>query len=202
MEHGRELMLRLQKGDEQAFTEIVSSCERLVLNFAYRYLGDERKAEDIAQETFLRIYRARHNWKPEASFRTWMLTIATRLCLNEIRSRKRERRVFRPVGSAGESDFWANAPDENSISPLEGLLVNERAALVRKAVETLSDNRRAALLLQRFEGLSYREVADAMGLTLEAVRSLLVRARKNLRQRLSPLLGAESTLPRGASGGG
>jgi RNA polymerase sigma-70 factor (ECF subfamily) len=197
-EQARELMLRLQKGDENAFTEIVVSHERLVLNFAYRYLGDERKAEDVAQETFMRVFKARHKWRPQAAFRTWLLTITTRLCLNEIRSQKRERRVLRRVTDSADGDFWANAEDTKGPSPAEHVIARERAELVHGAIAELSESQRTALLLHRFEGLSYKEVAQVMDLTLEAVRSLLVRARKNLRRHLAPLLGAERPLSEGA----
>jgi len=191
-------MLRLRKGEESAFTEIVALYERLVLNFAYRYLGDSRKAEDIAQETFVRVYRARHRWRPEAGFRTWLLTIVTRLCLNELRARKREKKVLKLLNEDQAGDFWSNAVDRKGLSPDENAVVRERAELVREAVERLSPNQRSALLLHRFEGLSYKEVAEVMGLTLEAVRSLLVRARKNLRRHLAPLLGYERPLSEGA----
>jgi RNA polymerase sigma-70 factor, ECF subfamily len=197
-EHGRELMLRLREGDETAFADLVKHYERLVLNFAYRHLSDERKAEDITQETFIRIYKARYQWRPEASFRTWLLTIVTRLCLNELRSRKRERRVLRLVSDAPGADFWSAVADRKGASPVDCALANERAELVRRAVAGLSDNQRTALLLHRFDGLSYQEVANVMGLTIEAVRSLLVRARNNVRERLAPILGPERPSSEGA----
>ncbi len=198
LEQGRELMLRLARGDMRAFEEIVVQYERAVRNFAYRYLGDERRAEDIAQDTFLRVYKARERWRPEAKFHTWLFTITSRLCLNAIRSRQRERRVIRPAIGTDERDSLATAPDRRTASPVDGALAEERAALIRRAVGELSENQRRALLLHRFEGLSYQEVAEAMGLSLEAVRSLLVRARKNLHDRLAPLMENE----RAASEGG
>ncbi len=198
LEQGRELMLRLARGDMRAFEEIVVQYERAVRNFAYRYLGDERRAEDIAQDTFLRVYKARERWRPEAKFHTWLFTITSRLCLNAIRSRQRERRVIRPAIGTDERDSLATAPDRRTASPVDGALAEERAVLIRRAVGELSENQRRALLLHRFEGLSYQEVAEAMGLSLEAVRSLLVRARKNLHDRLAPLMDNE----RAASEGG
>ena len=197
-ERGRELMLRLARGDMRAFEEIVVSSERAVRNFAFRYLGDERKAEDVAQETFLRVYTARSRWRPDAKFHTWLFTIASRLCLNAIRSQRRERRVMRPAAVGGDgSDELAGAPARRTASPPDGVLAAERAELLRRAVAALSENQRRALLLHRFEGLSYREVAEAMGLTLEAVRSLLVRARRNLHDRLAPLLRADEPAAEG-----
>jgi RNA polymerase sigma-70 factor (ECF subfamily) len=189
MEQGRELMLRLARGDMRAFEEIVVKYEGAVRNFAYRYLRDERKAEDIAQDTFLRVYKARDRWRPDAKFHTWLFTITTRLCLNAIRARQRERRVIRPVTDTDGHDTFASAPERRTPSPVEGALVAERAELIHRAVGELSDNQRRALLLHRFEGLSYQEVAETMAISLEAVRSLLVRARKNLHDRLAPLLG-------------
>jgi RNA polymerase sigma-70 factor, ECF subfamily len=197
LEQGRELMLRLARGDMRAFEEIVVSYERAVRNFAYRYLGDERKAEDIAQDTFLRVYNARHRWRPDAKFHTWLFTITTRLCLNAIRARQRERRVIRPAIDTDERDSLASAPERRTSSPAEGALAAERAELLRKAVGELSENQRRALLLHRFEGLSYQEVAQTMGLSLEAVRSLLVRARKNLHERLAPVIGDDDAPDQG-----
>ncbi|HAK95251.1 MAG TPA: RNA polymerase subunit sigma-70 [Planctomycetes bacterium] len=196
-EHGREMMLRLARGDMRAFEEIVVSYERAVRNFAFRYLGDERKAEDVAQETFLRVYKARARWRPDAKFHTWLFTITSRLCLNAIRSQRRERRVMRPAAGADDRDALAGAPERRTPSPAEGVLAAERAELLRRAVAELSENQRRALLLHRFEGLSYQEVAEAMGLTLEAVRSLLVRARRNLHDRLAPLLRADEPAAEG-----
>jgi RNA polymerase sigma-70 factor (ECF subfamily) len=102
------------------------------------------------------------------------------------------------VADSSDREFWINTADPKGLLPDERAMAQERAALVRAAIDELSDNQRAALLLYRFEGMSYQEVARVMGLTLEAVRSLLVRARKNLRQRLAPLLGAERPLSEGA----
>ena len=188
-EHGRELMLRLQDGDDAAFTELVERYERLVLNFASRHIGDERKAEDIAQEAFLRVYKARHTWRPDASFRTWLLTIVTRLCLNELRARTRERRVMHLVSGGPEGDFWSSAVDPKGSTPADLTLARERAEIVRRAVDTLSVNQRAALLLHRFEGLSYKEVAEVLGISIGTVMSRIFNARQRLRELLATEIG-------------
>jgi len=196
---GRELMLRLQKGDQEAFTEIVQAYERMVLNFAYRYLGDQGKAEDVAQETFLRVYRTRHSWRPEAKFRVWLLTIVSRLCMNQLRSAARERRFLRFFNQGEAEELYLNKADSRSDPPAENAISNERAEIVRSAVAQLGEKQRAVLLLHQFEGLSYEEVAEALGITVGAVRSLLVRARRNLRRMLKPLLGADTPLSEGVS---
>jgi len=196
-DHGQELMVRLKEGDQEAFAELVRTYERLVINFAFRYLGDRALAEDVAQETFLRVYRNRKKWRPEAKFRVWLLTIVTRLCLNELRSRLRERRVLRFRNECIDEDQDLEAVDPKVDPPEIAAAKRERAEMVRKAIDRLLANQRAAVLLQHFEGLSYEEVAAVLGTTVEAVRSLLVRARRNLRKALRPLLTPGEALSEG-----
>lgn len=189
---GKELMLRFQRGDESAFEEIVLRYQRAVLNFAYRAIGDSARAEDIAQEAFLRIFRARRRYRPTASFTTWLFTIVNRLCMNEIRSRRREARALRDpwkrAGSAAGETVIPRCGDRGDDPPPEIAERWERARMVRAAIQSLPSSQRAAVLLRRYEGMSYQEVAEAMGLTVMAVKSLLVRARENLRKRLDPYL--------------
>lgn len=184
-------MLRLQQGDQTAFDELVMHYQRTVLNYAYRYLGDNQKAQDIAQETFIRIFKAYKRWRPQANFRTWLLTITTRLCLNEIRSRKRERKALSPVTDTADINLMGNLPDNDARSPMDTTLAEERKRILHRAMDTLPENQKRALLLHKFEGLSYQETADIMEVSLEAVRSLLVRARKNLHRTLLPVLGRD-----------
>ena len=185
-------MLRLQKGDQTAFDELVMHYQNTVLNYAYRYLVDTQKAQDIAQETFLRIFKAYRRWRPQANFRTWLLTITTRLCLNEIRSRKRERKALSPVTDTTDLNLMGNLPDTGARSPFDVTLVEERKKILHRAMDSLPENQKRALLLHKFEGLSYQETAEIMDVSLEAVRSLLVRARKNLHRTLLPVLGKDT----------
>lgn len=184
-------MLQFQRGDPAAFDRIVLGYGDAVRRFIGRYLGDADRAEDLTQEVFLRVYRARHRYRPEAGFRTWLFTIASRLSLNEIRGVRRRRAVFAEgFGGAGDGaiDVAAVAVDAAEASPEARLEVEELETLLGTWIDELPGNQRAALLLSRMESLSYAEIAEALGVSVMAVKSLLMRARETLRRRLEPYL--------------
>lgn len=191
---GKAWMLALQSGDEAAFHQILQHYGRGVQVF-FRAMGADRaSAEDLMQEVFLRIYRARRRYQPSARFSTWLHRIVKRIAINE-GMRNRWRRA-RPL--VGEEDPAAEGglpvpADERQPSPLRRLEADEVRAQVRTAVLGLPTSQRTALLLHRFQGLSYEEVGEILGLKLPAVKSLLFRARENVRKVLAPLLGEEVT---------
>jgi RNA polymerase sigma-70 factor (ECF subfamily) len=190
---GRGWMLALQKGDSRAFDSIVLHYEKPVRHFIGRYLADDARAEDLAQEAFLRVYRARKRYKPTAKFQTWLFTIVTRLCLNELRRQARQRRVFTsPRGRSGlanendaEDDYLENVADTRLESPHETLERGELAEILRKAIGDLPENQRAALLMVRFNDTRYDEIAEVLGVSDKAVKSILSRARQRLRETLT-----------------
>jgi len=187
------LMEALQRGDESAFETLVGRHRERVFRLACRYLGDETAADDLAQEAFLRVYRARHTWRPEAKFSTWLYRVTANACLNELRSRRVRRAVetTAPAGPAGASAGDGPAldgPDPRATDPGDLALRRELAGVVRAAVQELPEDQRMAVLLSKYEGLSYRELAEAMDRSVPAVKSLLVRARENLRKSLAPYL--------------
>jgi RNA polymerase sigma-70 factor (ECF subfamily) len=188
-----ELMQAFQRGDEAAFETLVDRHRERVFRLACRYLGDETAADDLAQEAFLRVYRARHTWRPEAKFSTWLYRVTANACLNELRSRRVRRAVettasVPPGGDAGAGGPALDGPDPRATDPGDAALRGELAGVVRAAVQELPEDQRMAVLLSKYEGLSYRELADAMDRSLPAVKSLLVRARENLRKSLAPYL--------------
>ncbi len=178
------LMLRFQRGDEAAFEELVKRHTRGVLNLVYRYLGDAARAEDVAQDVFVKVYRARKKYEPKARFSTWLYRIAVNHCLNEIRSRKNQ-----PVGSQPIDDLLEEPAGEHPDSRLSR---SELRRAVKTAIDALPENQRMAVILARYEDLSYDEIAEAMGLSLEAVKSVLFRAKENLKQSLSRFSGESS----------
>ena len=187
------LIEALQRGDESAFGTLVDRHRERVFRLACRYLGDETAAEDLSQEVFLRVYRKRHSWRPEAKFSTWLYRVTANACLNELRARKARRAVetTAPAGPDGQPSPEATghgAPDIKAVDPGDALLRRELAETVRAAVGELPEDQRMAVLLSKYDGLSYRELADAMDRSVPAVKSLLVRARENLRKSLSPYL--------------
>jgi RNA polymerase sigma-70 factor, ECF subfamily len=186
---GSGVMLAFQAGDETAFDRIVERHWSSVRRFIERSVADVDRAEDLTQEVFIRVYRSRDRYRPSAGFRTWLFTIANRLALNEARSRRRRSRVFRNApGSGAESsedasdDFWANIEDPRSESPLDRLERKELEMVMEDLLGRLSQGQRAAIELQRAGPFSYREIAEIMGVTVPAVKSLLVRAREALKE--------------------
>lgn len=184
-----ELMLAFQAGDERAFAVLVDRHRNAIVNLTYRYLQNRADAEDLAQEVFLRVFRARARYEPTAKFTTWLYRVAVNASLNEIRNRKN-----RPLHSAGtlpggDDDAFAPAiADEAAPSPAEGALSGELKEMVRQAVEELPDRQRLALILNKFHGLSYEDLAATLEMTVPAAKSLLVRARENVRRKIEPYL--------------
>ncbi len=182
------LMFAFQRGEESAFATLVDRHRERVFRLACRYLGDDNAAEDLAQEAFMRVYRARHSWRPEAKFSTWLYRVTANACLNELRSR-RTRRAVETTASAGPGGVLPpEGPDPKGEPPEAAAIREETAARVRAAVARLPDDQRLAVVLSKYEGLSYRELADAMERSVPAVKSLLVRARENLRRDLTDVL--------------
>lgn len=171
------LMRRIQAGDARAFEELVKRHTRNVLNLVYRYLGDAHRAEDAAQDVFVKVYKARMRYEPRTKFSTWLYRIAVNHCLNEIRAQK-----SRPV---------AAAPPEDLVEARGGVTLEAEAArrdlqaAVKAAIDALPENQRMAVLLARYEEMSYDEIAAVMGTSVEAVRALLHRAKEGLAQSLA-----------------
>ncbi len=187
---GKRWMLAFQAGDERAFDEIVRHYHDGVRRFVGRYFSDPHRAEDISQEAFVRVYRARKRYRPTAKFHTWLYTIVTRLCLNEIRSRRRERRAI-PIQSGvgpqpdiAEADPARSIPDPRTEAPQAVIEREELEDVLRDAIDGLPDNQRIAILLLRFHEASYREIAEVLGISTMAVKSLVNRAREALRGKL------------------
>jgi RNA polymerase sigma-70 factor (ECF subfamily) len=179
-----ELMSRTAAGDEYAFELIVQRQQASVLNLVYRYLGDRTMAKDVAQEVFVRVWQAARKYKPKAKFSTWIYRIAVNLCLNELKSAKRRRLI--PLGTEERPDSEYPAPSDVPQSPEDLLLAKERSRQISGALQSLPENQRMALILKRYDNLSYDEIGRVMGCSVAAVESLLVRAKKNLKEKLIP----------------
>jgi len=170
-------MLLFQKGDERAFEELVRRHGRGILNLVYRYLGDAAAAEDAAQEVFVKVYRARKRYRPEARFSTWLYRIAVNHCLNAIRARRTQ-----PSGTPPEDELV----EGRGGTPVDAAMRREDLRReVKEAVDSLPEHQRMAVILARYHEMSYAEIAEAMKLSVEAVKSLLFRAKENLRLRLA-----------------
>jgi RNA polymerase sigma-70 factor (ECF subfamily) len=177
-----ELMSRTAEGDEYAFEVLVRRHQASVLNFIYRYVGDRTKARDLAQEVFLRVWRAANRYEPKAKFTTWIYCIAANLCLNELKSSGKKKLFF----SESSIEEGQTLNEESNVSPSaeDILLAEERSRQISHALQSLPENQRMALILKRYDNLSYGEIAKIMECSVSAVESLLVRAKRNLKEKL------------------
>lgn len=179
------LMLRLQQGDEAAFQDLFRKYSPRILQLARRFVGSEAQAEELTQDVFVQVFRFRHRYKPQSRLATWLFTIATNLCLNELRRPERQLRVDlwdRREGDDGPES--PSLPDTEGITPEEGAATRELSARLEAAVMALPPKQRAALLLSRLDGLVYKDVAQALGCTEGAVKALLFRATQSLKRTL------------------
>jgi len=185
-----DLMLAVKGGDQEAFAELVTRHRNAVVNLAYRYLSNRADADDLAQEVFWKVYRARRRYEPSAKFTTWLFRIAANTCLNEVRNRKNRPTYGAAAlqGAGGDDDAAAHVADGARPSPDEALETAELRAQVRAAIDDLPERQRLAILLNKFHGLGYEELASAMDMTVPGIKSLLVRARGNVRSRIEPYL--------------
>ncbi len=177
MRTDQELMCAVAAGDMDAFEELVLRYQDGALRVAFRLLWNEEDASDAAQEAFLRILESARRYRPVASFRTYLYRILTRVCVDHLRRRTRREHV----------GTWGLA-DSGSDAPLEVLERREQAERVQAAIAALPLRQRIALVLKHYEGMSYDEIARAMGTSRRAVDSMLSRARQALKTRLSDLV--------------
>lgn len=187
------LMLRVKDDDAGAFEALVRRYEARLVRLMQHLGPRSDMAEDLAQEVFLRVYRARKSYVPGAKFSTWLFTIAGNVARNASRSVHRRAEVSEvdapSADLSGAGSLLASTVTEASgLMPVRLAEGSERAAIVRAAVAQLGERQRMALMLSRFENLSYSEIAEAMGLTTKAVKSLLSRARVNLKELLQPYI--------------
>lgn len=182
-----QLMLRAKDGDESAFTDLVMAYQdRLIAVFTH-ILGDQDAAQDLTQDVFLRVYRARNGYQPTAKFSTWLFRIANNLASNSRRMKSRRKEV--PL-EPKESDSTAARPGLHVVAEKSGLMPSRIAAsaelreVIRGALETLNERQKLAVLLNKFEEMSYEDIGETMELSSAAVKSLLARAREVLRDKL------------------
>jgi RNA polymerase sigma-70 factor (ECF subfamily) len=180
-----QLMLAFQKGDEASFRELVERNHARVIGLVHRFgITGAVDAEDLAQEVFLRIYRARHSYKPTAKFTTWMFRIASNVSLNALRARSKRRDDVSIEQLARSHDGPHTLPDPEAPAPDGKMQRTELRRQVQEAISELPEKQQMAVVLSKYEGMSYADVAQTLGCTTMAAKSLLARARENLKQRL------------------
>jgi len=174
------LMGLIRKGDAKAFELLVARHQRAVYNLALRFLGDSDEAEDVAQEVFIRIYKAAATYTPDAKFTTYLYTIVRNLCFNVLRSRRQA------VIISVDDEALPELPAKNE-DPVERITREYVGEKVRQAVAKLPENMRLAVILSKYHGLSYDEVAVIMGCSVTAVKLRVHRAKAILAKELSAL---------------
>ncbi|HMG37353.1 MAG TPA: sigma-70 family RNA polymerase sigma factor [Blastocatellia bacterium] len=181
-----ELLVAIRDGDESAFQEIVRRYRNPITNFIYRMLDDYDRSVELAQETFIRVYTSASRYQANYSFSTYIYRIATNLAISELRKRKRRKLVslFSPYTNEDGETLEMDPPDQTTLQD-EALIEDERRKAVSRAIKSLPEKYRAAVVLRDVEGLSYDRIAEVMNLSEGTVKSRINRARNLLKEKLS-----------------
>lgn len=183
----QELVQRVQQGDKSAFDLLVIKYQHKIVHLVNRYVKDPSEAQDVAQDTFIKAYRALGDFRGDSAFYTWLYRIAINTAKNYLLSRS--RRHFDYEIDVQDAEQVENAPQLKDIETPENLLMNEQiVAVIKSAIEKLPEEMRVAITLREFEGMSYEEIAEAMDCPIGTVRSRIFRAREAIDQKLNPLL--------------
>jgi len=177
------LMIEVSKGDRSSFDQLLNRHRTSVMNHLYRLVHNHAIAEELAQDVFIRVYRSRAKYQPDAKFTTWLFRITTNVALNWRRDTRRELGLLRldeEPRQIRRRELWDHTP-----RPDELLLLQHRAKQVRAAIDTLPPKQLAAVLMHKYEGMEYVEIAGVLDCSLPALKSLLFRAYETLRHRLA-----------------
>lgn len=184
MEEDAALMLRVARGDERAFATLFDRHQASVSRFAFRYVGDRARAEELTQDIFVKLCRSANAYKPSAKFKTFLFRVATNHCLNEVR---RPEYRTRAESLDAEEDSPRELPSQADHSPDAAVAAKELERAVGEALSEMSDRERAAFSMCRFEGMAYREIAEALSASEAAVKSLIHRATLVMMKKVSAL---------------
>lgn len=185
LDYDAELMLRVKDGDGASFGVLLDKHRSSVVHFLYRMVQNHAVAEELAQDVFLRVYRSRSTYEPTAKFTTWLFRIATHLALNALRDGKNERLQERLDDDS--SDMPVRQVSDHRPSIEQSMVYGDRLDEVRRAIKTLPEKQRAAVLMHKYEEMEYSQIATVLSCSESAVKSLLFRAYETLRARLAHL---------------
>jgi len=183
------LVAQFLAGEKRAFGELVGRYQVRLLNFIYRTIGDRDRAEDLVQETFVRVYRHLHRFDQSKKFSTWVYTIASNLAKNELRNRSRNPLVlFQTIKKNWEADHRPLEWEDNTYRPDDLYRKRHLREMVERAVAQLPEHHRVVFVLREMEGKTYEEISEITGVNLGTVKSRLNRARNNFAQIIAPML--------------
>ncbi|MGZ8190514.1 MAG: RNA polymerase sigma factor RpoE [Methylococcaceae bacterium] len=183
----QDLVLRVQQGDKKAYDLLVIKYQHKIIQLVNRYVRDPSEAQDVAQEAFLKAYRALGSFRGDAAFYTWLYRIAINTAKNYLVSRARRNSNYEV--DIDDAEQIENAPQLQGMETPERLLLNEEIVeTIKAAIDNLPEEMRMAIILREFEGMSYEEIAEAMDCPVGTVRSRIFRAREAIDNKLNPLL--------------
>jgi RNA polymerase sigma-70 factor (ECF subfamily) len=183
IDYDAELMLRVKGGDDASFGVLLEKHRNPVIHFLYRMVQNQSVAEELAQEVFLRVYRSRASYEVTAKFTTWLFRIATHLALNSLRDGKNERRQESLDDTVDDQPVRQVSDGRPTVE--QAMVYQARLGEVKKAIQTLPEKQRAAVLMHKYEEMEYSQIARALNCSESAVKSLLFRAYETLRARLA-----------------
>jgi RNA polymerase sigma-70 factor (ECF subfamily) len=182
-----DLVLRVQRGDKSAFDFLVIKYQHKIIQLVNRYVKDPSEAQDVAQEAFIKAYRALGNFRGDSAFYTWLYRIAINTAKNYLVSRSRRSSDYQV--DIQDAEALENAPQLQGMDTPERLLLNQEIIdTIKIAIDKLPEEMRTAIMLREFEGMSYEEIAEAMDCPVGTVRSRIFRAREAIDNKLTPLL--------------
>lgn len=183
----QDLVLRVQRGDKSAFDLLVIKYQHRIVHLVNRYVKDPSEAQDVAQDSFIKAYRALPDFRGDSAFYTWLYRIAINTAKNYLLARN--RRFMDYELELDDAEHVENALQLRSLDTPENLLMNEQImSVIQTAIDKLPEEMRIAITLREFEGMSYEEIADAMDCPIGTVRSRIFRAREAIDEKLLPLL--------------
>jgi RNA polymerase sigma-70 factor (ECF subfamily) len=187
--HDTLLMRKVAAGEQAAFAELLRRYEAPILTFCYSFTRDRGSAEDLAQETFLRVYRNAARYEPVAKLSTWLYKIAANLCINELKKNRLRPSLTldEPAGADPEGTRVIERLSSTSAAPLNEAEHHEAQALIRRAIDHLPDDQRTTLVLVEYHHLQYQEIAEVLGVGVSAIKMRVKRARETLRETLKIL---------------
>jgi RNA polymerase sigma-70 factor (ECF subfamily) len=191
-----QLMLDVKAGDEASFDFLLQKYRSPLVNFLNRMVRDQATAEDLAQEVFLRVYRARKQYTPSAKFTTWLFRIATNLALNSVRDNRRNRMGISIDAPADGDDSPPLELKAREMRIDERMIERDRVEIIRRAIWSLPEKQRAAVLLHKYEEMDYGEIAGILDCSEGALKSMLFRAYETLRVQLAPLVSQTAPVSR------
>jgi RNA polymerase sigma-70 factor (ECF subfamily) len=181
----KELLQKLKLGEQDAFRELVEQYSRMVINTCYGFLRSQKDGEDIAQEVFIEVFISIQKFRGDSKLSTWIYRIAVTKSLDQLKMRKRKKRATQLKSLFGMDNNEMEILANNESNPESIAEKQERKIVLQTAISSLAENQKIAITLNKIEGFSYKEISEIMDISISSVESLIVRAKKNLKNKLT-----------------